>query len=77
MEVPLLVVVPRLVVPLPVDPVPVDPVLVVPLLVDLVPVDPVLPAQMYRLLRGQAETLGYAADHTVSALTDLVALVAR
>jgi 2-haloacid dehalogenase len=35
------------------------------------PVDPVLPAQMYRLLRGHAECLGYAPDHTVSALTDL------
>ena len=36
-----------------------------------VPVDPVLPAQMYRLLRGHAESLGYAQDDTVSALTDL------
>jgi 2-haloacid dehalogenase len=35
------------------------------------PVDPVLPAQMYRLLRGHAECLGYAPDDTVSALTDL------
>jgi 2-haloacid dehalogenase len=35
------------------------------------PVDPVLPAQMYRLLRGQAESLGYLQDHTVSSLTDL------
>ena len=36
-----------------------------------VPVDPVLPAQMYRLLRGHAECLGYLQDDTVSALTDL------
>ena len=36
-----------------------------------VPVDPVLPAQMYRLLRGHAESLGYLQDYTVSALTDL------
>jgi 2-haloacid dehalogenase len=35
------------------------------------PQDPVLPAQMYRLLRGHAECLGYQADDTVSALTDL------
>jgi 2-haloacid dehalogenase len=35
------------------------------------PQDPILPAQMYRLLRGNAETLGYAADHTLSALTEL------
>jgi 2-haloacid dehalogenase len=35
------------------------------------PVDPVLPAQMYRLLRGHAECLGYGPDDTVSALTDL------
>jgi 2-haloacid dehalogenase len=35
------------------------------------PVDPVLPAQMYRLLRGNAECLGYQADSIVSALTDL------
>jgi 2-haloacid dehalogenase len=38
-------------------------------------VDPVLPAQMYRLLRGNAETLGYPPDHTVAALTDLPALL--
>jgi 2-haloacid dehalogenase len=38
-------------------------------------VDPVLPAQMYRLLRGHAETLGYLQDHTVSALTDLPGLL--
>ena len=37
--------------------------------------DPVLPAQMYRLLRGNAETLGYPQDYTVSALTDLPALL--
>jgi 2-haloacid dehalogenase len=36
---------------------------------------PVGPAQMYRLLRGNAETLGYVQDHTVAALTDLVGLV--
>jgi 2-haloacid dehalogenase len=36
-----------------------------------VAVDPVLPAQMYRLLRGRAECLGYVQDGTVSALTDL------
>jgi 2-haloacid dehalogenase len=36
-----------------------------------VPRDPVLPAQMYRLLRGNAETLGYMQDYTVSALTEL------
>jgi 2-haloacid dehalogenase len=36
-----------------------------------VAVDPVLPAQMYRLLRGNAESLGYAQDETVSALTDV------
>jgi 2-haloacid dehalogenase len=35
-------------------------------------IDPVLPAQMYRLLRGNAETLGYVQDQTVSSLTDLV-----
>jgi 2-haloacid dehalogenase len=39
------------------------------------PVDPVLPAQMYRLLRGHAERLGYLQDHTVSALTDLPGLL--
>jgi 2-haloacid dehalogenase len=36
-------------------------------------VDPVLPAQMYRLLRGNAECLGYPPDDTVAALTDLPA----
>ena len=35
------------------------------------PVDPVLPVQMYRLLRGNAECLGYLQDDTVSTLTDL------
>jgi 2-haloacid dehalogenase len=40
-----------------------------------VAVDPVLPAQMYRLLRGNAEALGYQPDHTVAALTDLPALL--
>jgi 2-haloacid dehalogenase len=39
------------------------------------PVDPVGPAQMYRLLRGHAECLGYAQDDTVSALTDLPGLL--
>jgi len=38
-------------------------------------VDPVLPAQMYRLLRGHAECLGYAPDDTVATLTDLPALL--
>jgi len=33
------------------------------------------PAQMYRLLRGNAETLGYAQDYTVAALTDLARLL--
>src|SRR5271155_2354714 len=36
---------------------------------------PVLPAQMYRRLRGGAETLGYLQDYTVSALTDLAGLL--
>ena len=40
-----------------------------------VPVGPVLPAQMFRLLRGRAESLGYVPDHTVSALTDLLGLL--
>jgi 2-haloacid dehalogenase len=35
------------------------------------PMGPVLPAQMYRLLRGNAECLGYMQDDTVAALTDL------
>jgi 2-haloacid dehalogenase len=39
------------------------------------PTGPVLPAQMYRLLRGNAEMLGYVEDYTVSALTDLIDLV--
>ncbi|MFY9840603.1 MAG: haloacid dehalogenase type II [Xanthobacteraceae bacterium] len=39
------------------------------------PSGPVLPAQMYRLLRGGAETLGYSQDYTVSALTDLIGLL--
>jgi 2-haloacid dehalogenase len=33
------------------------------------------PAQMYRLLRGESEMLGYEQDHTVGALTDLVGLL--
>jgi 2-haloacid dehalogenase len=41
----------------------------------IAPTGPIGPAQMYRLLRGSAETLGYASDYTVAALTDLVALV--
>jgi 2-haloacid dehalogenase len=40
-----------------------------------VPVDPVLPAQMYRLLRANAETLGYVPDYTFSALTELPSLL--
>jgi 2-haloacid dehalogenase len=39
------------------------------------PTGPIGPAQMYRLLRGNAETLGYAQDYTVAALTDLVTLL--
>jgi 2-haloacid dehalogenase len=39
------------------------------------PADPVLPAQMYRILRGNAETLGYASDCTVSTLTELLDLL--
>ncbi len=39
------------------------------------PTGPLGPAQMYRLLRGNAETLGYAPDHTVAALTDLITLL--
>jgi 2-haloacid dehalogenase len=40
-----------------------------------IPVDPVLPAQMYRLLRGNAESLGFLQDYTVFALTDLLGLL--
>ena len=36
---------------------------------------PIGPAQMYRLLRGNAETLGYQQDYTVAALTDLIGLL--
>jgi 2-haloacid dehalogenase len=39
------------------------------------PSGPVSPAQMYRLLRGNAETLGYVQDYTVSALTELLGLL--
>lgn len=39
------------------------------------PTGPIGPAQMYRLLRGSAETLGYAQDYTVAALTDLITLL--
>jgi 2-haloacid dehalogenase len=37
--------------------------------------DPVLPAQMYRLLRANAEALGYLQDYTVSVLTELPGLL--
>ena len=40
-----------------------------------VPTEPVSPAQMYRLLRGNAETLGFVQDFTVFALTDLIGLL--
>jgi 2-haloacid dehalogenase len=36
---------------------------------------PIGPVQMYRLLRGNAETLGYRPDYTVAALTDLTNLL--
>jgi 2-haloacid dehalogenase len=36
---------------------------------------PIGPAQMYRLLRGNAETLADAPDYTVAALTDLITLL--
>ena len=39
------------------------------------PTGSVRPAQMYRMLRGNAETLGYTQDYTVSALTDLITLL--
>jgi len=39
------------------------------------PTESIGPAQMYRLLRGNAETLGYAQDYTVAALTDLITLL--
>jgi 2-haloacid dehalogenase len=39
------------------------------------PAGPVLPAQMYRLLRGNVETLGYLQDYTVSALAELPSLL--
>jgi 2-haloacid dehalogenase len=35
----------------------------------------VLPAEMYRLIRGRAETLGYEADYRIKALTDLPSVV--
>jgi 2-haloacid dehalogenase len=41
----------------------------------LTPSAPIGPAQMYRLLRGNAETLGYQQDYTVAALTDLIGLM--
>jgi 2-haloacid dehalogenase len=40
-----------------------------------VPTEPASPAQMYRLLRGNAETLGFVQDFTVFALTDLIGLL--
>jgi 2-haloacid dehalogenase len=40
-----------------------------------VPVDPASPGQMYRLLRGHAEALGYLQDFTAAALTDLPSLL--
>ena len=39
------------------------------------PSAPIGPAQMYRLLRGNAEMLGYRQDYTVAALTDLIGLL--
>ena len=39
------------------------------------PASPIGPAQMYWLLRGNAETLGYSEDYTVAALTDLITLL--
>jgi len=39
------------------------------------PAGPVGPAQIYRMLRGNAETLGYSSDYTVAALTDLIGLL--
>jgi hypothetical protein len=36
---------------------------------------PCVPAQMYRVLRANAETLGYVQDYTVSALTELPSLL--
>jgi 2-haloacid dehalogenase len=39
------------------------------------PSAPIGPAQMYRMLRGNAETLGYAQDYAMSALTDLIGLL--
>jgi 2-haloacid dehalogenase len=39
------------------------------------PTGPIGPAQMYHLLRGNAETLGYTQDYTVAALIDLITLL--
>ena len=39
----------------------------------IVATEPVVPAQMYRLLRGRPESLGYEQDITVRALTDVIA----
>jgi 2-haloacid dehalogenase len=39
--------------------------------------NPATPAEVYRLLRGQAETLGYEPDFMAAALTDLPALAAK
>jgi 2-haloacid dehalogenase len=38
----------------------------------IVATEPVMPAQMYRLLRGRPESLGYPQDITVLALTDVI-----
>jgi 2-haloacid dehalogenase len=40
----------------------------------IVATEPVVPAQMYRLLRGRPESLGYPQDITVSSLTDVITL---
>ena len=40
----------------------------------IVATEPVMPAQMYRLLRGRPESLGYPQDIAVSALTDVITL---
>jgi 2-haloacid dehalogenase len=39
------------------------------------PAGPIGPAEMYRLLRGSAEALGYTQDHTVGALSDVITLL--
>jgi hypothetical protein len=35
------------------------------------------PAELFKLLRGRAEKVGYTADYRIKALTDLAALVAK